>query len=375
MIIAVIVFVVLIAVLILSHELGHFIAAKMLGVKVEEFGLGFPPRIWAKRKGETQYSVNWIPLGGFVKMLGQSDFEVEDFKKSDGDPRSLVSKKPWKRAVILSAGVGMNFLVAAIFLAIGFGIGLPAAVGDTTPAGGEVTDRKIQIVMVEPGTPAEEAGLRSADQIVSVNGETFTSVAEESDYIRSRTGEAIDFDIRRGNEEFEKEITPVTQSPGEEGAIGVQLAETGIVSFPWYNAIWRGFQGMGLMTLQILEGWGAIIARIATGSPTGAMIAGPVGIAAMTSQATQLGFTYILQFGALLSINLAIINILPLPALDGGHLLFLLIEKVRGKRTFKYLKIQNIIHLIGFAAILGLLAFITYKDIAKFWDKIIGIFT
>ncbi len=372
--VTIIIFIAVLAVLVLVHELGHFVAAKILGVKVEEFGFGFPPRIWAYKKGETEYSINWIPLGGFVKMLGQSDFEVVDHETTSKNKRSFTAQKAWKRVIILVAGVSMNFILAGVIMSIGFGVGLPASIGSIIPDNARVKDPKIQIIEVASDSPASMADMRIADEMVTINGKSFTTVAEQSNYIKENAGKEIDVKIKRGDEVIDKKVTPRSVAPEGEGLMGVMLSHTALVSFPWYEAIWRGFQGAGIMIWDILKGWGTIISRLFAGESTGATIAGPVGIAVLTGQMADLGFIYLMQFTALLSLNLAIINILPFPALDGGHLLFLLIERMRKKATARYLKIQNIIQLVGFGIIFALLAFVTYKDIAKIWDKIIGIF-
>lgn len=371
-IITIIVFVVILGVLIFVHELGHFIAAKKMGVRVEEFGFGFPPRIFGIKRGETTYSLNWIPIGGFVKMTGQSDFEVSDHAEAKADPRSFVSKKPWRRVIILGAGVAMNFLLAMILLSIGFMIGLPSAVGDNLPAGARTTDQRIQILGAMPNSPAEAAEFRSGDTILSLDGSTPLSVTWVQDYVAEHTGQTVVVKIERGAEVFEKEVTPRSESPSGEGPLGINLAETARVSFPWYQAIGQGVKATGGLTVQIVAAFGKLIGALFTSGQISSDVAGPIGIAVLTGQVTKLGFVYVLQFTALLSINLAIINILPFPALDGGHLLFLLIEKIRGGKTIKQAKVENIIHLVGFALLLLLIALVTYRDLGKFWGKFFG---
>lgn len=371
-ILTIIIFVIILGILIFVHELGHFIAAKKMGVRVEEFGFGFPPRVFGVKRGETDYTLNWIPIGGFVKMTGQSDFEVGDHAKAAADPRSFVAKKPWRRVIILGAGVAMNFLLAAVLLSMGFMIGLPSAVGDNLPAGAQVTDQRIQILSATSGSPAEAAGFGSGDTILSLDGAAPENVVWVQDYIAQHTDQAVVVQIERGPDVMDKEVTPRGAAPEGEGPLGITLAETARVSFPWYQAIWQGFKATGDLTVQIVIAFGKLIGMLFSTGQVSGDVAGPVGIAVLTGQVTKLGFVYVLQFTALLSINLAIINILPFPALDGGHLLFLLIEKIRGGKTIKQAKIENIIHLVGFAFLLLLIAMVTYRDVGKFWGKIFG---
>lgn len=375
-IVTIIVFLVILGLLIFVHELGHFVAAKSLGVRVEEFGFGFPPRMFRVfKKGETEYTLNWIPIGGFVKMTGQSDFEVEDQDKIKDDPKSFINQKPWRRMIILVAGVAMNFALAAVLLSIGFMIGLPSAVGGDMPAGARVSEGRIQIVGTSETSPATEAGVSDGDIIVSLDNFTPDSVESVQQYVADHKGQEIAVEIKRGQEDLKYDVLARAEHPENEGPLGVSLAHTAMVSFPWYQAIWEGIKATGNLTIQILIAFWKLITSLLTAGQVMEEVAGPVGIAVLTGQVTKLGFVYILQFTALLSINLGIINILPFPALDGGHLLFLLIEKVRGKKTQKDAKIENIIHLIGFGLLFALIAAITYRDIAKFWDKIIGVFS
>ncbi|MFC1721341.1 RIP metalloprotease [Patescibacteria group bacterium] len=375
-VLTIIVFVIILGILIFAHELGHFLAAKSLGVRVEEFGFGFPPRlVRVFKRGDTEYTFNWIPVGGFVKMTGQSDFEVEDQEKIKDDPKSFLNKKPWQRLIILCAGVGMNFALAAILLSIGFMIGLPAAVGPDMPAGAQVKDERIQVLLTDSGSPADEAGITSGDTILALNGSVPETVQGVVDYNTEHKGQTITITIERGDEILDKEVALRADPPKGEGPLGISLAETAKVSFPWYLAIWQGIKSTGELTVEIIVAFGRLIGSLISAGQVSGEVAGPVGIAVLTGQVTKLGFVYILQFTALLSINLAIINILPFPALDGGHILFLLVEKIRGGKTHQAAKVENIIHLIGFGLIFALLAAVTYRDVAKSWDKITGFFT
>ncbi|HCC22981.1 TPA: RIP metalloprotease RseP [Candidatus Falkowbacteria bacterium] len=376
MLLTIIVFVLVLGLLVFAHELGHYWTAKKLGVKAEEFGFGLPPRAfgWKKVGGkrrffwgngdvnelkseDTVWSINWLPLGGFVKIKG------EDGENSDGD--SFAVQKAWKRIVILSAGVFMNFVLAMILLSAVFIIGAPQIV-DTDRAKAEVTDSKIQILQVMPDTPAAAAGLQMGDVILDVNDQVFYSTEEASSYISTHRQDTLVLTVLRlGSDETMEVEIPAISAAEADLKIGVALIKSGIVKYPWYEAIWLGVKSTVLMTGAILVAFGTIIKNLFVGLPAGLEISGPVGIAVMTGQAARMGVVYILQFTALLSINLAILNFLPFPALDGGRVLFVLIEKIRRKPMNQ--KIENIIHAVGFILLILLLVVVTGRDIWRAW--------
>jgi len=423
MIITIIIFIILLSVLVFAHELGHFLTARIFGVKAEEFGFGFPPRLigWQKIKGikrqviaeekqmeitadeegisesisaesvqseqsfsrwrtvigaddpcdktdeevkqaGTIYSLNWLPLGGFVKIKGEQG-------EGESDPDSLVNQPIWRRAIIMSAGVIMNLVIAAIFLSICFIIGMPQALDDNSHAA--ASDRKLQIVQVVPNSPAAAAGLKIGDIISSISGQSFADYESLSGFTASHEGKELRYQIKRGSQELLFNITPaIIAETGQPGA-GIAVAETGIVRYPWYRAIWEGVKSTVLMTWYVISAFVIIIKNLLIGQGAGVEVSGPVGIAVMTGQAAQLGFVYILQFAAILSINLAVVNYLPLPALDGGRVLFLIIEKIRGRAV--PVKTEAIIHNVGFSLLILLVVIITFKDIFKFSDKFIAL--
>ncbi len=379
MILTIIVFVLVLGLLIFVHEFGHFITARKMGVRAEEFGFGFPPRIFGiyrtkdgkwkkiignkelKKDQNTLYSINWLPIGGFVKIFG----EEGEGKK---DPKSFSSKPVWVRSLILSAGVLMNFVLAIVLLTIGFKIGLPQALeeGDNN-----ARDLKIQIAQVSKGSPAESSGLAVGDQIVRVDGEEFIEIGNLQEKIKSESGKEIDIEIKRGDENLNVKAIPRENPPEDEGALGIALAKTGIVSYPFFQSIWMGISTTYALIIAILSAFYDIIHNLIVHEPVSAEFTGPVGIAVLTGQVARMGFVYILQFAAILSINLGILNILPFPALDGGRILFLLIEKIRGKKVSQ--KIENSIHTVGFFLLILLLVVVTFKDVFKFKDMFIGI--
>lgn len=375
----IIVLVLILGVLIFVHEFGHFIMAKRNGAKVEEFGFGFPPRIFGMYRDKdgnlkkvmgnkemadepnTVYSINWLPLGGFCKIKGEDGSSAKDTD-------SFGSKPIWVRVLILSAGVLMNVLLAVVLFSVCFKIGLPQAI-DTIS--GNVKDEKIQIAYVSKESPAENAGLSLGDEIIKINGKEYVEVSEMQDEIKKNAGDEMAVLVSRGGEEIEITVIPREDPPEEEGALGIGLVKTGIVSYPWYESIWKGVVATFTVTIAIIVGFYEIIKNLIMGQPVTADVAGPVGIAVITGQMTRMGLVYVLQFAAILSINLAIINILPFPALDGGRILFLVIEKIKGKPVNQ--RVENLIHTIGFAMLILLLLFITFKDVLRFQDVFIGI--
>lgn len=386
MLLTLIVFIIVLSVLVFVHELGHFWVARKFGVKAEEFGIGFPPRAfgiyknkdgkWKKIIGskrvddaaDTIYSINWFPLGGFVKL-------GEDEEGGD-DPNHFNNKKVWQRMSIISAGVAMNIVLAAVLITVGFMMGLPQAL-DNIDSRAQISDRNIQIVEIMPDSPAQKAGLKTGDIIAGIDGNQFTGYKDLQKFVNKRTGEELAYTIKRGKNEIKKNITPVLMKETGKGGVGVGIVETGIVKYPFFLSIWEGIKTTILLTWAIIIAFYELIKGVIIGNGVSANVAGPVGIAAMTGQVARMGFVYVLQFTALLSINLAIINFLPFPALDGGRIVFLFIEKIKGSPVKK--EVEAIIHNIGFALLMLLILVVTFKDVAKFgywfkmvWEKIAG---
>ncbi|MFZ5365251.1 MAG: RIP metalloprotease RseP [Patescibacteria group bacterium] len=371
MLLTAIVFIILLSVLVLVHEFGHFYTARKLGVKVEEFGIGFPPKalgIKSKKTGIT-YSINWLPLGGFVKIKGE-DGEHRD------DQDSFSHQKIWKRIVIISAGVFMNFVLACVLLGIAFTIGAPAVIDDGLD-NARIKDQKVQIYEVLENSPAKEVGLKAGDAVIRVDNVEVTQPADLSDYVKTKDNQEVKLIVKRLNEEMEFVATPQFIDELQAAGLGVSVVKTGIVSYPWYKSIWLGVKTGVLMTGSIIKGFGIVIKNLVTTGKAGFEVAGPVGIAVLTGQMTKLGINYLINFAAILSLNLMIINFLPFPALDGGRVLFLIIEKLRGKPIKP--KIENLIHTIGFALLILLVIIVTGRDIFKFkdifgniWDKIVS---
>lgn len=367
-----IVFIIILGALIFVHELGHFMVARRNGVKADEFGFGFPPRmagfvkdektgkyrfVWGNKEIQsknTVYSINWIPLGGFVKIKGENGGEIEE---SD----SFASKKAWPRIKILAAGVVMNFIFAWFLISLALWIGAPEAVENKDA---NLPGAKIQITEVRPDSPAQKAGIQIGDEILkSSDRENFASVSDLQDYIGMNGEKEISLEIRRGNEILPIKVVPVESATEGKGMIGVGLAQTAIVAYPFFEAIWKGAVTTYEITVLILAALGGIIVSLFAGNGVGADVSGPIGIAILTKQVATLGFVYILQFAALLSINLGIINALPIPALDGGRILFILIEKIKGSPISH--KTEHLFHTIGFMLLILLMILVTLRDVVK----------
>lgn len=363
----ILIFIILLAILVFVHELGHFATAKRFGMKVEEFGFGFPPR--AKKlfvKNGTLYTLNWLPLGGFVKIKGESGDHREE-------QDSFASKKPWQRFIVLVAGVTMNLVLAWALFTIGYSIGLPQVVDDNNAK--YMRDQKVQIIAIEPNSPAQVANLNVGDTILSIDENRLEEISLIQNYIGEKADQTVVLKVQRGNEFIEQEIVPQKLNDTDRAIMGVALVKTGIISYPWYQALWEGVKTTVFTTWQIILAFGNMLKNLFINGSLGADIAGPVGIAVLTGQVVNLGFIYILQFAALLSINLAIINILPIPALDGGRVLFLGIEKILRRPINQ--KIEAIVHNIGFMLLMLLVVVVTFRDIGRFtswWEKIVNIF-
>lgn len=362
MFLTILIFILILGLLVFVHELGHFLMAKRNGVRVNEFGFGFPPRIFGLKYGETVYSINAIPLGGFVKIYGEEG-------QGANDRRSFMSKNLRKKLLILFAGVGMNFALAILLFSAGHFIGLPTAIDE-----GEIDkypEAKLQIISINKDSPAEKVGMMVGDFVVAFKNwqgqiiEPIKKPSEFQEFVNNQKGEEIIVVVQRANMKIELPIIPRTSPPSGEGPLGVGLASVADIKLPWYRAITEGFlTTIGLLWILLTTLW-EIIKNLFIQGRVGVEVVGPVGIFSLTGQAATLGFIYLLQLTALLSINLAVINAFPFPALDGGRALFLIIEKVKGSPINP--KIQNLIHNIGFALLILLMVAITYKDIIKFF--------
>ncbi len=345
-------FAIVLGVLIFVHELGHFLMAKRLGVKVLKFSLGFGPRLVGKKIGETEYQLAAMPLGGYVKMVGENP---EDQVSSEEEERSFSGQRVWKRIAIVVVGPGFNFLFAMLVFSLLFFVGVPSL---TTEIGG-----------IRKGFPSEKAGLQTGDVIVSINGQKIQFWEELSESIRNSRGQPLTFTILRNKKIFDVSILPVNSSGrnlfGEDVSnwiIGISGSNNYIIrSFGPLTSIWKGVEQTwkisGLTVLSVVK----LIQRIIPMDTLG----GPILIAQLAGKQAREGVLNFFFFMALLSVNLGILNLLPIPILDGGHLLFFLIEAVVGVPI--QARLREVAQQVGIFLLIILMAFVFYNDIMRNW--------
>lgn len=353
----IVVFVGLLLLLVLAHEWGHFIVAKKAGCDVEEFGFGFPPRLFSFTWHGTRYSFNLLPIGGFVKIAG------ENMDEEAPGPHSFATKSAGWRIAILSAGVIMNVIVAIVLLSIQAVMGAPVVVTDDNQA--TLTNQLTYILEVATNSPAAEVGLQPLDRIVRVGAAEKPSLPEVQRLLAGGAGETVELEIERQGQHLTVQVTPRVNPPPGEGALGVSLASTGLRQVPWWQAPWQGIVRSYEILREIIVQFSLIIGRLVRDGAAPEGLTGPIGIAVYTNEVTKLGFSYVLEFGALISLNLALINILPIPALDGGRIVFVIFERIFGRRFPR--NIEQISHTVGFAALILLMLLITYKDIQRYF--------
>lgn len=355
----ILVFILILSILVFVHELGHFAAAKFFKVKVEEFGIGFPPRVWGVKKGETLYSINALPIGGFVKLYGEEYHEEDgDMKKEVEKDRAFIYKKPWKKAIILVAGVTMNFFLGWIIVTYLFTRGIP------TP-----TDQVI-IESIAENSPAQQVGLQAGDQIIRLESESQSFEINRVNELISATDQLLDQEInlyaQRDSQELMFSLTPRSNPPEGQGALGVVLdveASFTIESYPFYTAPFAGLAHIGTISTLIFTELGKTVGNLVTLQAPEVQVAGPIGIAVYTRDVITVGFDAVLELVALLSINLAIINLLPFPALDGGRLIFVAYEWIFKKPVNR--DFERNLNFFGIATLLLLTVVITYIDIMR----------
>ena len=373
---ALIIFLLVLSFLVFIHELGHFTLAKKFGVKVEEFGMGIPPRAWAKKIGETIYSLNWLPIGGFVKIKG------EDF--SDYDPKdktNFMNKKPWQKGLILLAGIIMNAVFAVLLfyfvLALNGWKSQPILLMDENfkfPFAKVIETPNI-VTFVGEGSPAEIAGIKFGDQIesLSYHGENFYAkdVEELKGYLQDKAGVPVDVSVKNINsgESGIRTVTPEFNEQAHQPALGVGLDSSLQLDYTsTSDKFFAGFEhSMNIMVYSFTMLKSMIGTAVETGDSSSVTqgVSGPVGIFAVFQAVLADGgsrtFLALLDLTALLSISLAVMNLLPFPALDGGRLVFVVYEWVRGKPFPQ--KYESIVHQVGFIFLIGLIVLITFKDI------------
>jgi regulator of sigma E protease len=356
---SIIIFVIILGVLIFIHELGHFLVAKKSGIRVDEFAIGFPPQIFSFKKGETKYALNLIPFGGYVKIYGENS-EDESVNKDAKD--SFVNKNPWIQAAVLIAGVTFNIIFAWALFFIVLMAGSPTIVDQTNRD--FINDAKVTITNVYENSPAGLAGLKPGDRIISIGNisESELTVKNVQETIAEASG-PVQFTIERIDQKSEIFINPEEGIVGDKQAIGVSLEEIGTYSLPVHKAFVQSFVMTSNATQLIAVNLVQFLGKAVIGQASLNEVSGPVGIVGIVDEAAQFGLIYLLSFTAFISINLAVLNILPLPALDGGRLVMVLIEGVTKKKIKP--TIVNWVNGLGFLFLILLMIIITVNDVLK----------
>jgi regulator of sigma E protease len=353
-------------VLILVHEWGHFIVAKKTGMRVDEFGIGFPPKLFGIKKGETEYTFNALPIGGFVRIFGENyEDKAELSPQEEADKaRGFTARPKWAQALVLVAGVTMNILFAWFLFTLTFVVGIPTAVDEST-----ATDSaQLYVAQALENTPAADLPTGSVIDTVQAGGETISSPtpAEFTNLITETAPAPVTIAYTYADESKEIEITPVQNilpDNPDQYAVGVSLALVDTVSQPFIPAVGNGLAATGNGLVAIVSGLYGLISQAFVGEADFSQVAGPVGIVGMVGDAAAFGFTSLLTFTAVISLNLAVINLLPFPALDGGRLVFVAIESVTKKAIPAVW--AGRLNLIGFGILMLLMIAVTYNDIIR----------
>lgn len=362
---SILIFIIILAILVFVHELGHFLVAKKSGIRVDEFGIGFPPKIFSKEWRGTLYTLNAIPFGGFVKIFGE-DSHNENISE-DNKSVSFVYKPKWIQATVLVAGVTFNLIFAWIIISLGFMIGLP------TPTDydglGKVSDVKLTITEVLANSPAQRAGLISGDIIVGVSNDKVSYSLNEispekvTSVVSDETTKSVHVEYKRGKEDIKKvDIIPEKNSEGRK-IVGIAMDSVGIIRLPIHPALFEGGRTTINLIKETVIGLSKFFLDIFRFNSDFSKVSGPVGIAKVVGEARTLGFIYLLSITAIISINLAVINLLPFPALDGGRLLFVFIEAIIRRPISP--KFVNYANTVGFAFLILLMIVVTTNDIIK----------
>lgn len=363
---AVFLFILILIVLVIVHEFGHFITAKMTKMRVDEFAFGFPPRIFSKKIGETSYSFNAIPLGGYVSIFGENGSE-EDKKESGAlrHPRAFGNRPWWAQLLVLVAGVAMN-MVLALVIFIGLSFGSVTVSTDDPEYGSRVKEVSLMVQEVSPESPAFKAGIIPGSVITSItNGKEKANITTTTSVVAFIEKNANNpFVINYITPDGAKKETTVAAVYGivkDKKALGVGLETVGTVKTTPIEALTLGFERTYTMTVLTFDGLFQVFTSLSKGENVIDTLSGPVGIAKIVGQTSTYGYEAVLTLVAILSINLAIFNILPLPALDGGRMVVVLIETVLRKRIpFKY---YSWVNLVGFSLLILLLVVVTINDI------------
>lgn len=375
MLLTIVVFIITLLILVISHEFGHFLAARKFGVKVLEFGFGLPPRVFGKKWGETLVSLNWLPIGGFVKLLGEDETD----KKVLADKRSFAVQPVLSRILIVAAGVTINLALAVILFYIvlsfqGFKEKVPLLVPYQFAGVNQTDEAAVFVGRVAAGSPAAASGLKEGDEIIFFNSTPIDTVSQFIDLTKGQAGKRVVLILADENDRQRTvDIVPRVKPPAGQGPLGVELMELKIANLDYATLDQKatsGFSRSYNFTVYSFKILGHLIARAWESrnfQPVSQSVSGPVGLTRITSTVLQSESPVLpyLNFLALLSLNLAIINILPVPALDGGRIFFLLIEVVFKRKVRA--EVERLIHTVGMALLIALIVLITLSDIKKFF--------
>lgn len=335
-------FLLILMVLVVAHELGHYVTAKLAGVTVQEFGFGYPPRLFAVKFKGTDYSLNLLPLGGFVKLLGEED---------PAEAGSLAGKSVGTRLIILGAGSFMNALLPIVLLTASYMMARETLVGS------------VYIQGVAPGSPAEVAGMQAGDVILGINDRKVGNIQDVGYNIQLNLGSQMEIALKRGDQTKIVDVVPRWNPPRGQGATGITIAmpdrAVQTVTLSPLEALGTGVRrSFDLLTLFKNGMISMVLAR------SGPSVTGPIGIAQATAEVAQAGVSPLLEWTALLSMNLAFLNILPIPMLDGGRMFFVLLEWVRRGRRISPER-EGLVHLIGFVILMAFILFVSFQDILR----------
>ncbi|MAZ30155.1 hypothetical protein CL655_02630 [bacterium] len=362
----ILIFLAVLFVLILVHEWGHFITAKKTGMQVDEFGIGFPPRLVAKRMGETEYTLNLLPIGGFVRIVGENAEDIAKGEEGSSNPRSFVHKPKWAQALVLVAGVAMNVIFAWLLYVVVFMVGVPTVVDEQMATDAAV----LTVTSVLPGSPAADAGLVVGAEVTGVvRGEdtldTLTPTAFQT-FITDAGTDSVTLTYAANGVDL---VTSLAPEPGlikeepERAVVGVSVGLVEVQSSGLVSALGQALVTTKDTLMAVTIGLGSLLAGIFSGSADLSQVAGPVGIAGMVGDAAALGFTSLLLFTAIISLNLAVINLLPFPALDGGRLVMVGIEALT-RRPINPVWVMRV-NAIGFILLILLMMAVTVSDVTR----------
>jgi len=384
------VFIIILSVLVIIHELGHFLVAKRLGIKVEEFGFGFPPKVWGKKIGETLYTLNLLPIGGFVKLFGEDEAgggritvtnNKQQTTKNKELRRAFFNRPVGQRAAVVIAGVVMNILLAAVIYYVFLGLSnfkteLPLLSDHAFFGSNQVKKTDVVIGAVVNNSPAHKAGITTGSRVISINGQRMNNAEAFASVVRANRGKEIAVMIQdlQSMKERTVRVTPRVNAPKNQGALGVSFFSMDTVTLSYDTPAQKIFSGfthptnMMLYQFDILGKLINVSVKEKTTAPLSDAVSGPIGIASVVGQTLDISdikqrLLTLLNIAGLLSASLAFFNILPIPALDGGRLLFIVIEGVTRRKVSP--KIEGYIHQVGFVLLMGLIILVTFKDIGS----------